>query len=124
MEARMVEFVLSPDQLFVLTWVSQGIVQLLKIIAGLAKRPIPDGYKLGLVFVVSGLLGYFWAPVEWPPLSDPVAFIATLFTNIGIVMTAAAVVYSHLSGPVLGWLDDKVLSRIPGVRKLTPLLKP
>lgn len=120
----MVEFVLTPDQLFVLTWVSQGIVQLLKIIANLAKRPIPDNYKLGLVFVVSGLLGYFWAPVEWPPLSDPVAFFATLFTNIGIVMAAAAVVYSHLSGPVLGWIDAKVVSRIPVLKKLPALLKP
>ena len=47
------EFVLSPDQLFVLTWVSQGIVQLLKIIAGLIKRPIPDEYKLVVVFAAS-----------------------------------------------------------------------
>jgi hypothetical protein len=120
----MLEFVLTPDQLFTLTWITQAIVQLLKIAAALIKRPIPDEYKLGLVFVVSGLLGYFWAPVEWPPLSDPIAFIGTLFTNIGVVMAAAAVVYSTLSGPILGWIDDKVVSRIPGLKKLDALLKP
>lgn len=118
------EFVLSPDQLFVLTWVAQGLVQLLKIIAGLIKRPIPDEYKLLVVFAVSGILGYFWADVVWPPLSDVPAFIAALFTNVGILMVVAAVVYEKLTGPVLGWVDDKVLSRIPGVKRLVPLLRP
>ncbi len=118
------EFVLTPDQLFVLTWVSQGITQVLKIAAGLIKRPIKDEYKLGLVFVVSTALAYLWVDVAFPPLSDPMAFAVALVTNVGIVMAAASVVYSRLTGLVLGFLDDKVLSRIPFVKNYGPLLRP
>ena len=118
------EFVLSPEQLFVLQYLAQGLTQGLKIVANLIKRPIPDQYKLGVVFVASVISAYFFVEVEFPPLDDPMAFAVALVLNLGIVMAAASVVYDRLTGPVLGFLDDKVLSRIPGVKKLVPLLKP
>ncbi len=118
------EFVLTPDQAFLLTWVAQILVQLLKILANLIKRPIPDEYKLATVFVISTLLAYFWVDVAWPPLDDPIALAIALVTNVGVVLAAASVIYSRLTGPVLGWVDDKVLARIPGVKKLVPLLRP
>ncbi len=118
------EFVLTPDQAFLLTWVAQGLVQVLKIAANLIKRPIPDEYKLLVVFVVSAALAYFWVDVEWPPISDPLQLAIALVTNVGIILGAASVIYSRLTGPVLGWIDDKILSKIPGVKKLVPLLRP
>lgn len=118
------EFVLTPEQLFALQWIAQGLAQGLKIVANLIKKPIPDKYKLGVVFVASVISAYLFVEVQFPPLSDPMAFAVALVANLAIVMAAASVVYSRLTGPVLGFLDKQVLARIPGVKKLVPLLRP
>lgn len=125
---------LSVAQLGLLTLITVGLVQLIKIgWMGILRRPKPSERSLKvLVFVISVPFGYFWAAPILPALpalpaltGEPfeivaavlafagaiIAFLGGLSAAAGAVFVTARLVYETLVEDVLKSLDDGVLNK-------------
>lgn len=104
---------LTGEQIVLLGLLTLAIVQFLKIIYyGLFKRPkLSKGEMRTVVFVLSVPIGYLFAEVRLPSLSDPMQFAQAIVVLASTVLIWSGLVYEYLLQGLFGFVDSKVLRR-------------
>ena len=104
---------LTDEQTVLLGLLTLAIVQFLKIIYyGLLKRPkLTEGQMRIAVFILSVPIGYFFAEVRLPSLSDPMLFAQAVVLLASTVLIWSGLVYEFVLQGLLQFVDSKVLRR-------------
>lgn len=108
---------LSPEILFFIALVSSVIVWLVKF-AMARGATIPSAYLTGGVYVVSGVLAFFFAPIslpDFPPFVDLASFVPSFLSYVAALLVPlsafagfAALVYQALLKRVLDGMAAKM----------------